>query len=207
MAGLEIAEQFLDPEVSARTVPLHKRDGGARMMDYIRANGIKHIITARLDRIFRSSLDGHAVMETLKGMGCDLHFADQNGCSINTRTAVGQMIFSVLLAFAEFEPRITAERTSRALKHKAAKGERVSSKIMFGRCLDPENPKMTIVCEQEQDTIREMMRLQIQGLHPKKIARALNRRRLLCRGKTWSTRMVSVVIGRQLAALQPNNPC
>lgn len=198
MAGLTIVETFLDPEVSARTVPLMARDGGSSMMDYVRHNRIKHIITVRLDRIFRSSLDGHTVMEEIRRLGCDLHFADQNGCTLNTKTAVGQMLFSVLLAFAEFEPRLTSERTSKALRHMQANGVRISKRIVYGRCVHPTDEARTVICEDERRIIEQIMELYRDGYHPKRIAKRLNRFGVSCRGKRWSGRYVGNIVEREL---------
>lgn len=208
MAGLTIVEEFLDPEVSARMVPVHKRESGGKMMEYVQTHDIKHIVVARLDRIFRSSLDGHTVMEHLRKTQTNLHFADQNGCSLNTKTAVGQMIFSVLLAFAEFEPRQTSERTSRALRHVLAKGYRVGQRVMFGRKLDQTNKKKTIPCEEERQVINQMMAWYQEGHHPAKISRRLNKLRILCRGNRWTTRAVTQILRREMesSALYANNP-
>jgi DNA invertase Pin-like site-specific DNA recombinase len=60
MKGLAITEVIKDPETSARKTPLFDREGGSRLKFLPKGS---HVICMRLDRMFRSTVDGLQTVE------------------------------------------------------------------------------------------------------------------------------------------------
>lgn len=148
MKGLTTTEVLKDPETSARKTRLFEREGGSKLQ-FLPAGS--HVICSKLDRMFRSTIDGLTTVEYFQKRGIILHFADQSGCSIDLSSGEGRFLFSILLSAAELEPHRTADRTSKAMKHRQANGQRMTSKekLPFGRMIDPDDDSKTIPCEEE----------------------------------------------------------
>ncbi len=149
MKELVVTETIKDPETSARQTPLFEREGGSRLKCLPTGT---HVICSKLDRVFRSTADGLLTMNYFKKHGIVLHFADQSGCTVELSTGEGEFMFTVLLAAASLEPRRTADRTSKAMKHRQSNGERMTSKqtIPFGYMIDPFDEDRIIVCEKNK---------------------------------------------------------
>lgn len=191
MKSLIITEAINDPETSARKTPVFEREGGSRLQ-FLPAG--THVICAKLDRMFRSTADGLLTMRVFKRKGIILHFADQSGCTLDLSTGEGEFMFTVLLAAASLEPRRTADRTSRAMKHRQSNGQRMTSEktIPFGQMVDPDNDSHTIPCEQELEAIELAQQLREEGLSLRRIAHRIGP----IRGKILSPQSVKNLIAR-----------
>jgi DNA invertase Pin-like site-specific DNA recombinase len=83
------------------------------------------LVIARLDRLARSASHLLQIAEDLRARGCDLQSLHEN---IDTSTASGKLMFTMLAAFAEFELNVIRERTKERLAAKKRRGERVGRK-------------------------------------------------------------------------------
>ena len=103
-------------------------------LSYVREGDV--LVISRLDRMARSVLDLARIADVLQRKGVALRVLDQ---SIDTTTAEGRLMFSLLGAFAAFEADIRSERQADGIKMALAKG------VRFGRreALTPEQ-KATI---------------------------------------------------------------
>lgn len=154
MKDLLVFDHIKDCETSARKTPMFEREGGSRLQFLPRGT---HVICSKLDRAFRSTADGLMTMHALKAKGIIMHFADQSGCTLDLSTGEGEFMFTMLLAAAALEPRRTADRTSKAMKHRQKHGQRMTSTktIPFGQKIDPNDPSKTIPCEVELGLMRQ----------------------------------------------------
>lgn len=191
MKSLIITETIKDPETSARQTPLFEREGGSRLRFLPKGT---HVICSKLDRVFRSTADGLLTMNHFKRQGVILHFADQSGCTLDLSTGEGEFMFTILLAAASLEPRRTADRTSKAMKHRQSNGQRMTSEktIPFGQMVDPADSSRTIPCPAEADAIRLAYQLQEDGASLRGIATSIG----LVRGKILSPQSVKLLISR-----------
>lgn len=191
MKGLIITETIKDPETSARQTPVFEREGGSRLR-FLPAG--THVVCSKLDRMFRSTADGLLTMNHFKRHGIVLHFADQSGCTLDLSTGEGEFMFTVLLAAASLEPRRTADRTSKAMKHRQSNGQRMTSEktIPFGKMLDPGDSSRTIPCPDEIDAIRLAYQLKHDGHSLRAIANKIGP----IRGKILSPQSVKILISR-----------
>jgi len=140
------------------------------------------LIVYSLSRLARSTRDAINIAERLEKAGCDLVSLTEK---IDTTTASGKMVFRMLAVLAEFERDLISERTTTALRHKAARGERVGQ-IRYGQRLDDTTARLTDDAA-EQQTIGEITRLRASGASWRCIAVELNRRGITTKkGRAWS---------------------
>lgn len=101
-------------------------------------------------------------------------------------------MFTILLAAASLEPRRTADRTSKAMKHRQANGQRMTSAktIPFGQMLDPNDPSKTVPCELELRAMEDAARLHKAGASLRAIASGIGP----IRGKILSPQSVKLLI-------------
>ena len=78
------------------------------------------IVTAKLDRAFRSAADALAVLEEFKEQGVGLHMIDLGGDV--TGNGISKMVFTILAAVAEGERDRIRERIRDAKRHLTVAG-------------------------------------------------------------------------------------
>jgi DNA invertase Pin-like site-specific DNA recombinase len=192
--GMNIDVIFSDPEASAYKVKLQDRPEGGVLLDQCRQGLISDVIVARLDRIFRLVSDGSAISEEWREAGISLHLADEGGCSLSTGTAMGQLMFNMMLSFNQFVPHLTMERTSVAMKHLASKGFRVGRYAQYGYKLGDDGE--LIPEKREQELIQEILQWHGKGWSVSRIVACLNRAGVDYRGHGWRTRDVKSILDR-----------
>ena len=198
--SLEVVEVIRDPETSARKIPLRERDGGARLMELVRKGEISNIVVQKMDRIFRSTAEGLLCMEEWEKKKVVLHLADQGGNSINCGTAMGQFLATQILAFASLEPRMTAERTSGAMRSHQRNGMLMSKRIPYGHKLGPVvREKQTIEPDEAEQIVIGIIRLN-QYKPIADIIRHLEAASITCRGKKWHHSMIRRILNREMEA-------
>ena len=197
MAELEPAHVLEEPETSAGT-PLADREQGARLLDLLRREKIKHIVAQRVDRLFRDAADGLTLVRTWLKKGIALHLADQGGNSINIATATGWYFFATLATQAEFERLLIGERTKGAMLFHQANGRRMTSaeSVRIGTGVDPEDAKRTIANPREAAAVARMLELHAAGATPTEICRTLEAEGFEPRGKEWHRSTVKRILAR-----------
>lgn len=105
-----------DPAVSG-SVPLFEREQG-RDLWFLSEPG-DHVVWAKLDRAFRSVADGAQTLGMLAQKGVFVHSLD---LGLDTSSAIGRCVATVMMAFAELEREYASERTAEALRAKKAMG-------------------------------------------------------------------------------------
>jgi putative DNA-invertase from lambdoid prophage Rac len=116
LAGVEYGGWLYDSAVSGAE-PLFSREQGGRLETLLEPGD--HVVWAKLDRAFRSVVDGAATLAGLGKRGIFVHSLD---LGLDTSTAVGRCICTVMLAFAELEREYASARTRDALRQKRAAG-------------------------------------------------------------------------------------
>ncbi|MDA0891394.1 MAG: recombinase family protein [Proteobacteria bacterium] len=89
------------------------------------------LVVTKLDRLARSTLDLHRIIEQLNTKGVAFKVLDQ---AIDTTTKEGRLMFSILASIAEFETELRKERQMEGIAKAKANG------VKFGRqsALSPE---------------------------------------------------------------------
>src|SRR6202035_4700110 len=98
MKGWQVAEFFVEAGVSG-SVALVDRPEGQRLLASLQAGDI--VITAKLDRAFRSAADALSNLELLKDDKIGLHMIDLGGDV--TGNGISKLVFTILSAVAENE--------------------------------------------------------------------------------------------------------
>jgi putative DNA-invertase from lambdoid prophage Rac len=98
MHGLAIDRCFVERGVSGAK-PLSDRPEGAALLAALQPGDV--VITAKLDRMFRSALDALEVLGQLQKRGISLHMIDLGGDV--TGNGISKLVFTILSAVAEAE--------------------------------------------------------------------------------------------------------
>src|SRR5262249_3226623 len=98
MKGWQIAEFFTERGVSG-SVSLADRFQGQRMLAVLQPGDV--VITAKLDRAFRSAANALGTLEQLKEDGIGLHMIDRGGDVCGN--GISKLVFTILSAVAENE--------------------------------------------------------------------------------------------------------
>jgi DNA invertase Pin-like site-specific DNA recombinase len=111
-------------------------------LDYVREGDV--LVITKLDRLARSTLHLHKIVNDLNERGVGFKVLDQ---SIDTTTKEGRLLFSILASLAEFETELRAERTNEGRIAAMERGVRFGAK-----------PKLT------ENQIAEMKQKRSQGV-------------------------------------------
>jgi site-specific DNA recombinase len=131
MRGFELIEVLVDAGVSGGIALAERREGG-RLAAVLKARKARHVVALKLDRLFRDAADALTQTRAWDRAGIALHLVDMGGAAVDTSSAMGRMMLTMLAGFAEFERALVAERTSAALRHKASKGEYIGGEAPYG---------------------------------------------------------------------------
>lgn len=115
-----------DPGVSAKDIKNRKQV--QTLFKMARDGGIEGIIVYKLDRLFRNRIDALVTEEEFREGGIALHSVTEH---IDTTSAMGRHIFTIIVSQAAFERELIAERTRDALRHRKAAGQ-VYNHIPYG---------------------------------------------------------------------------
>ena len=177
--GLAVDGIIEDPEVSARKTPLFERPGGRKLL---------------------------MLPEDSNVIAMKFHLANEGGCSINTSTATGKMLATMLLSVASWEPEMIAERTSQGLNHRLSHGKAHLNPANFpyGMKEDPTSKVHSssghhegmIEDEEEQDIIKTIITLRKSEYGLSLICRCLAEDGIKCRGKKWFPNTIKRILDR-----------
>lgn len=194
LAGLEIVGFFREEGVSAGK-SLASRPQGSRLIEMLENKKADHIVTLKLDRLFRSAEDALSQTKTWDKTGVALHLVDMGGQTINTSTAMGRMFLTMMAGFAELERNLIAERTEAALSHKKAHKE-VYGTTPFG--FEREGEKL-IENQDELEMIERIKTWKREGWSLRKIAEELNDNNVPTKkGGKWYASTVKYILENNL---------
>jgi putative DNA-invertase from lambdoid prophage Rac len=149
MKGWQIEDIFVEAGVSG-SVPLAERPSGTTLLYNIKSGDA--VITAKLDRMFRSARDALETLEALKADGISLHMIDLGGDV--TGNGVSKLVFTILSAVAENERERIRDRIREVKRHLASQGIYGGGQRPFGFDIGP-NRKL-IPNESEQNLLSVM---------------------------------------------------
>lgn len=190
---LELVETIVDRGISG-SVPLGKRRGGARVLELLEQGRATHVVTLKLDRLFRDAANALQQTRLWDRAGVALHLVDMGGQAIDTSSAIGRMFLTMMAGFAEFERNVIGERTRAVLRHKRAKRQVYSpTPLGFRR-----EGKDLVEDDVEQQTLSRIRVLHGEGHSLNAIARQLNAEGVPTkRGATWHASTVRYLIKNQ----------
>jgi site-specific DNA recombinase len=126
------------------------------------------VAVTKLDRISRSVRDFLELDETFTRLGIDVVVTTQN---IDTTSPAGKMQRNIMLAFAEFERDMIADRTRERLFDRAQKGYWGGGNVLLG--YDVVDKKL-IVNEKEAVLVKQIFESYLENPSTRKVAQLLN---------------------------------
>jgi len=156
MKGWTVAEFFVEAGVSG-SVPLADRPEGQRLLASLQAGDV--VITAKLDRAFRSAADALGTLEQLKEDRVGLHMIDLGGDV--TGNGISKLVFTILSAVAENERDRIRERVREAKRHRASQQLYNGGKKSFG--FDMVDGRSLVVKANEQRALSRGMQMAENG--------------------------------------------
>lgn len=191
---LEVILVIREAGISA-TKPLSTRPGGLELAQVLKEGRAGHIVALKLDRLFRDTEDALRETKSWDKAGISMHLIDVGGQSLNTGSALGRYIFTMLAATAEMEKNLTRERTIAALQYKKGQREAYGS-TPYG--YDREEDAL-VINEQEQNTIKQIKKWRAQGWSLRRIAAALTNKGISTKqGGQWYGSTVNYILNNQL---------
>jgi DNA invertase Pin-like site-specific DNA recombinase len=189
-----LPDAYADPDTSG-SIPFLERSGGGALMARLRFGDVRHIVTAKQDRLGRDTLDTIATIRAIWDLGITPHFTAEGGAF--PRTPQNELLFEIKASVAQYERNLIRERTRAVIRHKFDLGE-LTGKVPFGfdcrytfadgaillsaKAISPEElaqrgrvvSKVLVDNPAEQATIREMARWRTSGWTLERIAKHLN---------------------------------
>ena len=168
---MEVDSIFTERGVSAG-VELKRRPRGAVLLEVVNDGDV--IVCSKLDRMFRSVLDGLQVLKALKARNIELHFIDLGG---NTTTnGIGQLMFTIMSSFAEMERNRLGERIKETKQQQKKDDVFLGGKQGFGYIVEQHGDKLyTLELEEEQQLITKMKKMKKDGMSYRKISDEINK--------------------------------
>ena len=127
MKGLEIGHVFVERGVSGST-HLNERPQGAALLAALEPGDV--VVTAKLDRMFRSALDALDVLGGLQKRGVSLHMIDLGGDV--TGNGISKLVFTILSAVAEAERDRIRERIATVKADQRARKRYLGGRVPYG---------------------------------------------------------------------------
>jgi site-specific DNA recombinase len=116
----ELVEVVADEGVSAKSL---ERPGLQRVLEQLEAGAVDGLVVTKLDRLTRSTRDLLALVDTFFGEGRHQLASVQE--QIDTTSAAGRLMLTILGAIAAWERETIGERTKDALRHLSSQGVRL----------------------------------------------------------------------------------
>lgn len=191
--GWPLVAVFEDAGASAKTLD---RAGLRAAFDALRPGRV--LLAVRLDRLTRSVPDLYALDAEVSARGAEWATVAEK---IDTSTATGRMMRTLLATIAEWEREIIAERTCTALRQKRARGERLgTTPLGYQTVRDADGAARLVVDEAEQETVALARRLRAEGWTYQRIAEQLTaEQHRTKRGGAWNASRVRKIVLPRLA--------
>jgi putative DNA-invertase from lambdoid prophage Rac len=109
-------------------VPLSERAEGTALLAALKPGDV--LITAKLDRMFRSALDALDVLAKLKARNVSLHMIDLGGDV--TGNGISKLVFAILSAVAEAERDRIRERVTEVKRDQRQRNRYLGGFVPFG---------------------------------------------------------------------------
>jgi putative DNA-invertase from lambdoid prophage Rac len=167
MLNVKLDQVFVERGVSG-SKPLLVRREGKRLVATLKPGDV--VITAKLDRMFRSARDALDVLDRLKRQNVSLHMIDLGGNV--TGNGISKLVFTILSAVAEAERDRIRERIAEVKADQRQRNRYLGGDKPFG--FDVKDGELVPIAH-EQAAIRRMVKLRAKGESLRAIAAEMKR--------------------------------
>lgn len=169
----EFAGIYADPGISGTRA--EKRPEFMRMIDDCRAGKIERVLVKSISRFARNTVDALQYIRELKDLGISIYFENEN---IDTMTAGGEVLITILAAMAEQESRTMSTNIKWAWQKKFQEGEIIlNTGLMLGynRLPDDDEDGHAVyeINEDEAEIVRRIFREYLAGVTVTRICKEL----------------------------------
>jgi DNA invertase Pin-like site-specific DNA recombinase len=168
MNELTLDKIFVERRVSG-SKPLSDRPEGACLLSKLKTGDV--VITAKLDRMFRSALNALDVLAQLKERRVSLHMIDLGGDV--TGNGISKLVFTILSAVAEAERDRIRERIRDVKADQRTRGRYLGGIVPFGWRIG-EGGNLIDVPDQQR-AIQRIIELRRSGLSLRSISTAIRK--------------------------------
>jgi len=194
LMDLEVVKIIREEGVSGSKA-LATRPGGGELINLVNKKQVSHVVSLKLDRLFRDAENALHETRSWDKAGIALHLVDMGGTAMNTGSAVGRMMLTMMSAFAELERNLISERTEQALQHKKDHRQAYAP-TPYG--FDRESDSL-IENDAEQSTVKLIQALKADGWSLRKIATRLNDETVPTKqGGQWYASTVKYILDNSL---------
>ena len=173
--GWEYYKTYSDGDISGATM---ERPGLQALINDIRSGNIQVVVVYKVDRLSRSIIDFHKMMQEFDRYGCNFVSITQ---SFDTSNSMGKLTLNMLLSFAQFEREVSAERVRDKIAASKAKGLWMGGTPPLGYDL---KDKQLIPNPQEAELVNLIFTKYLELENMQAVAEWLNQKGY--RTKTWT---------------------
>lgn len=179
-----------DAGLSGKTIS--KRPGLKSCLEQLQQGTASALVTLKLDRLSRSTRDVLELSDLFEREEWSLHSICER---LDTSTASGRFVLTILAALAQMEREQIGERTSLALQLKKRRGERLGTTPLGFETVETEAGRVLVPVEAEQETARRIAAMRHEGMTLRAIAATLNAEAVATkRGARWHNSTVRSVL-------------
>lgn len=183
--GLTLKDEdiFIDRAVSGG-IPIWLRPQGGALHRKLLREGIPHLISMKIDRMFRIVSDALITVDELSSEGTTLHIVDLHGEPVDTSSATGRFFLTILAAMAEMERGLISERTKMGMDYLKRTHKRFTHSVYGWDTNEQGSVEPNWIEQGRIDYMRWMLNL---GVTASSIAKSLNTQGVLGKkGGQWS---------------------
>ncbi len=173
--GWEYYKTYSDGGISGGTM---ERPGLKTLLNDIRACKVQVVVVYKVDRLSRSIIDFHKMMQEFDKYGCNFVSITQ---FFDTSNSMGKLTLNMLLSFAQFEREVSAERVRDKIAASKAKGLWMGGTPPLGYDL---KDKQLIPNPQEAEVVNLIFTKYLELENMQAVAEWLNQKGY--RTKTWT---------------------
>ncbi len=164
------------------------------------------LVVYKLDRLARGVYLSELIYRDVRRRGGTIEAVEGGG---NGDSPEDDVLRHVLQAFAQYERKVIAARTSAAMLRHQANGRKMAAQPPYGQRIDPSapftiparpgvpaRPGRTLPDQKEVAQINLILRLRKEGGSYRAIAAEMNRRKIPSRGKAWTHPLIGRIVRR-----------
>ena len=151
-----------------------------QMLCDIRGGKIDTVMVTELSRLSRSVTDFLNFIKELEDLGCDFICPQYD---FDTTSPAGKVFMTIIMALAQFERELTAERIKNNFRARALRGLSNGGHPFLGYDKDPSDPGRPKVNPEEAAVVKEIFESYLEADNLSEVAYKLNARGIL--NKSW----------------------
>ena len=192
--GIELHEIYIDAGVTSGK-RLGQREQGKKLLEKIESGQVENLIVAKLDRLFRNTLETLKFIELIESKKVTLHVLDLGGQTVDTKSATGRLFLTMVAGMAEMERGLIRERTTAVIGN-LRKNRKVFNHPPYGFDVEGKNLKENF---EEQKVIQYIYHAKYKFyLSATEIAKRLNAQNIKSkRGGRWSAKTIIDILNRK----------